>query len=409
VKYTLLIKGGRVLDPGRGLDADLDIALAGDTIAAIEPEIDPGDAEQVLDAAGPGRYVLPGLADIHTHVGYGATTSGVGMGCCDPDYVGVQSGVTTVVDAGSVGVANVGVFPAHIIPRARTRVLCFVNVGSHAHTMPDSSDVTRLEDIHAEAIAACVAANPGLVKGFKIRLVGPVVEEHGEDVIRRVKEIARSHSVPLMVHIGDSAAAKRSRPERMREITEFLLDHLDAGDILTHLCTPNPGGAAGSVEETVPLFLRARERGVVLDAAVGRGNFGIDVARELRDRGVAPDTVSSDITATGQTFHSLLECMAKFMAVGYNLDEVVRMTTANAAAAIGLGDEIGALAVGRTADITIMDVVEGDFGFVDTTQKAFQGRHGLKPVQTVRRGELHAPRWGTHPWGWLPAANDRRA
>jgi dihydroorotase len=97
-----------------------------------------------------------------------------------------------------------------------------------------------------------------------------------------------------------------------------------------------------------------------------------------------------------------MECMAKFMAIGYSLADVVRMTTANAAAAAGLADTAGALAVGRTADITILDVTEGDFRFTDTRKEAFSGRYGITPVHTVRAGELIAPRWGTHPWGWLP-------
>ena len=105
----------------------------------------------------------------------------------------------------------------------------------------------------------------------------------------------------------------------------------------------------------------------------------------------------------GQTFHSLLECMAKFMAIGYRLADVVRMTTARPASVLGLDGEIGALAVGRDADITILDLVEGDFTFTDTTGSAFRGGYGLVPVHTLRAGLSYSPHWGTHPWGWLPA------
>src|SRR5581483_10664651 len=134
--YDLLIKGGHVLDPGQGLDGRMDIAISGGKIAAIQPEIAASDASRVVEVRGAKRYVVPGLIDVHTHVGYGATTAGVGMGCVDPDVAGVGSGVTTVLDAGSVGIANVGVFGTHLIPRAKTRVICFVNVGTYAHTTP---------------------------------------------------------------------------------------------------------------------------------------------------------------------------------------------------------------------------------------------------------------------------------
>jgi dihydroorotase len=120
--------------------------------------------------------------------------------------------------------------------------------------------------------------------------------------------------------------------------------------------------------------------------------------------GLYPDTISSDLTAMGQSFHSLLECMAKFMSVGYSLADVVRATTVSAAAALGQQDQLGAIAVGRDADLTILDVIEGDFAFTDTTGQAFRGGYGLAPVHTIKAGEEFSPGWGTHPWGWLPAS-----
>src|SRR5262249_34090859 len=123
VSYDLLIKGGHVLDPGQGLDATLDIAVSGGKIAKIAADIPAQDAARVLEMRGAGRRVVPGLIDLHTHVANGAITSGVGMGNCEADDIGVRSGVTTVVDCGSVGVANLGVFPAHILPKVKTRVI----------------------------------------------------------------------------------------------------------------------------------------------------------------------------------------------------------------------------------------------------------------------------------------------
>lgn len=401
--FDLLIRGGHVLDPGSGIDGRTDIGIAAGRITAVGPDLETAGAARVLEIRGADRYVVPGLIDIHTHVAHGATTAGVGMGCCDPDEIGVRSGVTTVVDCGSVGVANLGVFPVHVLPRARTRVEVYVNAGSHAHTMPGWADIASLDDIDERAIASCVEHNPGLVAGVKLRLVGDIVGEVGEEVVNRSKKVAREHGVPLMVHIGDLRAADRPRPDRMGEVTRHLLQVLEPGDILTHLCTPNVGGVMDDVDATLPLLTEARARGVVLDPALGLGNFGYAAASEQAQRGLHPDTISSDLTAGGQSFHSLVECMAKFMAVGYSFSDVVAMTTGRAAAAIGRQDEIGAIAVGREADITVLDVVRGDFTFVDTTKASFSGEHGIVPVHTVRGGELIPPGWGPHPWGWLPA------
>ncbi len=402
--YDLLIKGGRVLDPGQGLDADLDIAIAGGKIARIAADIEPGDAARVLEMRGPGRRVVPGLIDLHTHVADGAITKGVGMGNCDPDDIGVRSGVTTVADCGSVGVANLGVFPAHILPKAKTRVITLVNAGSHAHTMPGPADVNGLADINRDALVKAAEHNPGLIAGVKLRIVGPAFSRLGEEIITTAKAAARDLGVPLMVHIGDFTAKDEASAARRGELTRFLLKTFEPGDILTHLCTPNSGRVLDPDGNPYPEVAEARANGVVLDSALGRGNFGIEVARRQADLGLFPDTISSDLTAMGQTFHSLLECMAKFMSIGYTLADVVKATTASAARALGRQHELGAIEVGRDADLSIIDVVEGDFTFTDTTGKEFRGGYGLVPVRTVKAGEEFSPGWGTHPWGWLPAS-----
>ncbi len=399
--YDLLIKGGHVLDPGQGLDVKMDIGITAGRIAAIQPDIPVAEAKKVIEVRGENRYVTPGLLDIHTHVAHGATTLGVGMECCDPDLVGVQSGVTTVLDCGSVGVANIGVFPAHILPRSKTRVIPFLNVGSYAHTMPNPADVNSMDEVNQKAIAACIEANPGLVRGIKLRLVGRVVAEKGEELITLSKAIAKEHHIPLMVHIGDG----RAEGEYAGAMTRFLLGKVfEPGDILTHLCTPHRGGVMDEARKPVPELREAKDRGVVLDPALGAGNFGYEIAREQAQLGVHPDTISSDLTGGGRRriVYSLMECMGRFMAVGYTLADIVRMSTVNAAKALGLQDELGALAVGREADITILDHHQGRFKFVDTTQLVFSGDHALTPVLTVRAGEVFTPDWGPHPWGWLP-------
>jgi dihydroorotase len=404
VTYDLLIKGGHVLDPGQGLDAALDIAITAGKIVKIAADIDPTGAARVLEMRGPGRHVVPGLIDLHTHVANGAITSGVGMGNCDADDIGVRSGVTTLADCGSVGVANLGVFPAYILPKAKTRVVTLVNAGSYAHTMPGPADVNTLDDINRDALGKAAEHNPGLIAGVKLRIVGPAFQAIGEEIITTAKAAARDLGVPLMVHVGDFTAKDAASAARSGELTRFLLKTFEPGDILTHLCTPNSGRVLDQAGKPYPEVAEARANGVVLDSALGRGNFGIEVARRQADLGLFPDTISSDLTALGQTFHSLLECMAKFMSIGYTLADVVEATTAKAASALGLQHEIGAITVGRDADLSVIDVVEGDFTFTDTTGKEFRGGYGLVPVRTLKAGEEFSPGWGTHPWGWLPAS-----
>ncbi len=193
--YDLLLKGGHVLDPGQGLDAALDIAVTGGKIAKIAADIDPEDAARVLELRGSGRHVVPGLIDLHTHVADGAITKGVGMGNCDADDIGVRSGVTTVADCGSVGVANLGVFPAHILPKAKTRIITLVNAGSHAHTMPGPADVNALDDINRDALAAGGREQPRPHRGGQAahrrpRLPGPSARRSSPPPRRRPRTSA---------------------------------------------------------------------------------------------------------------------------------------------------------------------------------------------------------------------------
>jgi dihydroorotase len=228
------------------------------------------------------------------------------------------------------------------------------------------------------------------------------MSERGEDLVRLAKQVSHEHHLPLMTHIGNGQA----EAERMQAVTRAMLKAFEPGDILTHLCTPNAGGVLDAARQPIPELLEARANGVTLDPALGRNNFGYEVARRQAELGLHPDTISSDITGSGRSrlVYSLLECMAKFMAIGYRLEDVVRMTTANAARAIGRQDELGAIAVGREADLTILEIVPGRWRFSDTTANVFNGEQALVPVLTFRAGEVFEPEWGPHPWGWLPEA-----
>ena len=400
--YDLLIKGGHVFDPGQTLDGRLDVAISAGRIAAIQPDIPATEAKRTVEVRGLNRYVVPGLIDVHAHVAFGSQTLGVNWQAADPELAGVHSGVTTVVDCGSTGAYNFGLFPTHILPRSKTRVLCFLNLGSHGllYMHKHQADVPRLEDVDRQAIAGCIEAHPGLVNGIKLRLVGDLVQERGEDLVRLAKDVAREHKLPLMVHIGEVLHESANAPA----VTRYLLKTLEPLDILTHLCTHHSGGVMDQADQPVPELREARAGGVVLDPASGRNNFSFEVARRQADLGLHPDTISTDMSTPGRAeiVHSLMECMAKFMALGYGLEDVVRMTTVNAARALGRESELGAIAVGREADLTIMDVVPGRWKFVDCRKEPFTGEKAIVPVQTVRAGELFAPDWGPHPWGWLP-------
>ena len=197
----------------------------------------------------------------------------------------------------------------------------------------------------------------------------------GMDMIRLAERVARETGTHVMVHIGDH----RDPPSpRAAGLTRELLDALAPGDILSHLCTGRQGGVLDAAGRAVPELLAARERGVVLDSALGRLNFSFRAARALLDQGILPDTISSDMTGRGRGLivYSLTECMSKFLALGFSLPQVVRMTTANSAAALGMSAALGSLAVGREADLSILRLVPGRWEFRDSLDDTLSGDAG---------------------------------
>jgi dihydroorotase len=64
-QYDLLLKGGHVIDPANQRNAVMDVAVTGTTVARVAPSIAATEAKRVIDVSG--RYVTPGLIDLHFH------------------------------------------------------------------------------------------------------------------------------------------------------------------------------------------------------------------------------------------------------------------------------------------------------------------------------------------------------
>ena len=385
----LLIKGGQVIDPSQNLGGKLDISVKDGVISQLAPHIDSAETSQVIDASD--KVVTPGLIDLHCHVYEAVISTGL-----NPDLVGVRSGVTTLLDAGSAGCHTFGGFPRYVVPQAKTRIFCLLNIaGTGLARVPD---ITARGDIDLDETVRVIQANKPLVQGVKLRAVVPAVSTMGIEIVHLAKRAAREGGVRLMVHIGDSDAG--DGPTLTRE----LLPLMEAGDIITHLFNGNPGRILDDGGKVISEILEAQERGVFMDTAYGRRNFSFDVARRALDQGVTPQSISTDVSVPGRKIavHSMTEMLGRFLALGYSLEEVIRMTTANPAKALGMDDVLGSLEVGRDADITVLEEVTGDWIFRDTFGETLKGAKALVPVVTVKGGQVFSPDWGPRPWGWLP-------
>src|SRR5215470_10933045 len=385
----LLLKGGTVLDPATGLDGVADVAVHGGKIARIARDIPATEATQTIEVTG--KIVTPGLIDLHAHVFEGFSRMGV-----HPDVGGVYAGVTTIVDAGSAGAATFAGFPRHIIPHCHTEIIPFLHICQTG--LATSPDIIAESSINLEDTLRVAQEYKGLICGIKARMVSPALEIMGMEMPRLARRAARESGIKLMVHIGDTE--KRYDPNVIRS----LLPLLDKGDILTHYFTANPGGVLDANGKLVPEAREAANRGVWFDTAHGRMNFSFDVGRRCIDQGLLPHCISTDLTVPGRmmTVHSMTEMMTRFLGLGFTVPQVVTMSTTNPAKAVGLDDRIGKLEVGRQADVSVLDVKDGDWMVYDILGAGLRVNRAFAPHVTLKKGRVFTPDFGPRPWGWWP-------
>ena len=387
--YDLIIKGGTVIDPSQNIHGLNDVAVQDGKIARVAPDIPSDEAKRVVEVKG--KVVIPGLIDLHTHIYAGVNANGV-----DPDIGGVRAGVTTMVDAGSAGCDTFGGFPQHIIPNTSTEVICFLHICRTG--LATTPDIFSPASIDLDKTVQVISENRDIIAGVKARMVSPALEIMGMEMPRLAKKAAKEAGVRLMVHIGDTE--KRYDPNVIRE----LLPILEEGDIVTHYFTANPGGVLDSNGKLVPEAKEAHDRGVWLDTAHGRMNFSFDVGERVLDQGVSPHCISTDLTVPGRqlTVHSMTEMMTRFLAMGFTFDQVVTMCTENPAKALGAEIRLGTLHPGKQADISVLDIQDGDWVLYDVVGGSRKSDKAVMPVLCVKKGEVFEAGWGPRPWGWEP-------
>lgn len=370
--YDLLIKNGRVIDPAQKLDAVMDVVINGERIAKVAADIPSGEARTLIDASG--KIVTPGLIDVHNHVYNHILDIGA-----DPDIAGVNQGVTTVVDCGSSGYATFGGFPAYVIPAARTTIYCLLHIASFG--LSATPELKTWEEIDIEESAKVIKANPGLIRGIKLRLMGNCVVEDGVRVFQKCKDLAQQFDFPVMVHFGDFT------DKTPLDLTQRILPLMEKGDIITHVYTARRGSLM-QADGSFPGLKEAAARGVILDVANGRFNFTYKVARKALEQGILPTTISTDVVlpSTTSLVYGLWVSMSTFLELGMTLPQVIERTTINPARVLGLEDQIGSLKPGMKADVSILKLEDDRRQLTDVDGEVIQSRQMLKPQLTIKNG-----------------------
>ena len=390
--FDLLIKGGHVIDGRNNLSAVRDVAIKDGKIAAVAANIAASRAAKTVEAAG--LYVTPGLVDIHVHVYQGLTKNSYASGSwgLQPDGYTLRNGVTTVADAGSAGWRTFDDFKTRIIDTQKTRVLSFINIVGAG--MGSGGIEQNLADMEVKPTADMALKHKGLIVGIKsAHFNGPEWDPY-----IKAEEVGKIADIPVMVDFGGNVRAGRT-------LYDLLNKYFRPGDIFTHMYGGNRGEQDPDTKGPSKAMIDGRKRGVIFDVGHGGGSFKWSCAIPLMKAGFIPDSISTDLhySSSLSGMKDMLNVMDKFLAMGMSLDQVILRSTWNPAKEIK-HEELGHLSVGAAADITVLRLEKGKFGFIDQLGGRFDGTQKLICELTLRDGVVVHDLNGlaSVPWEKLP-------
>jgi dihydroorotase len=364
--YDLLLKNGHVVDPANKRNGRYDVGIAGNKIVRVGTDLIAAHARVVVDASQ--YYVTPGLIDIHTH--FDAQGADLNL---QADHNSLPNGVTTAVDAGSSGWKNFEAFKTKVIDHSKTRLLAFLNIVGAGMYGPEVEN--NVQEMDPEAAARMVLKYPKIIVGIRTAHFQPPTW----DAVDRAIKAAELSKTIVMVDFS---------PKPGREYPDLILKHLRPGDIHTHFY----GRATPQLDEhkkIQPYMLQARKRGVLFDVGHGNGSFLFRIAVPAIEQGFLPDTISTDIHKRSIMLPraNMTTTMSKLLNIGMTVEQIIERSTVNPAKAIHR-PELGTLSEGAVADIAVLELQKGKFGFLDSGHAKLIGDKKLRCVLTVRNGEV---------------------
>jgi dihydroorotase len=372
--YDFLLKGGHVLDAKNGISAVRDVAIKDGKVAAVAVNIAAARALKTVDVTG--LYVTPGLIDIHGHVyrptvgqGFRADNSMV-----YPDGFSFRAGVTTFVDPGGSGWRNFENMKEMVIDHSRTRVLAFINIVGRGSA--GGKYEQDLADMEVKPTADMAHKYKGLIIGVKsAHFSGPEWAP-----FERAVEVGKIENIPVMVDFGSA---------RERTMAELFSRIFRPGDIWTHMYGGNRGEQDPKTLGPSQAMIDGRKKGILFDVGHGAGSFIWRVSVPLMKAGFLPDTISTDLHTHSMNagLKDMMNLMSKFLALGMTVEQVVTANTLNAAKAIKQ-EQLGNLSVGAGADVAVLRVEKGNFGFIDQHGARMKGTERLICELTLRDGKV---------------------
>lgn len=378
--YSIVIKGGQVIDPKNNINGPMDIAVKDGKIALVAKNIDAKEGVQVVNAAG--MYVTPGLIDIHVHVFQGTNLDQQymnGPSSITPDGFTFRVGVTTVVDAGCAGWRTFPEFKKQTIDKSQTRVLAFLNIVGEG--MRGGPFEQNQKDMEPKITADFAKKNSADIVGIKL------AHYNGRDwtPVKLAEEAAALANIPFMVDLGGATPAL--------SLDTLFMQIFRPGDIFTH-CFGQLGASRESLVDIPtgkvrPFVWDAQKKGIIFDVGYGGISFAYSQAIPAIKSGFYPNAISTDlhIGSMNGAMKDMLTTMSKFLAMGMDLQSVIKASTWSPAQIIKR-EELGTLSVGSEADIAILSMRNGKFGLFDYTGYKIETDKKLECEMTVRAGRI---------------------
>ena len=365
---TILIKNALILNPNNFENKKQSLLIKDDLIAEISDEIDDSNADKIIDAEG--KILLPGLINTHTHLSmtlFRGLADDLSLDSWLNDhiwpmeanlngdycYIGALLGAVELIKSGTTTFSDMYFYMedvARAVDDAGIRAVL-------SYGMIDFGDAERREAEIKENMALYDACN-GMADGRIKVFFGPHSPyTASEELLIKVRELADEHNIGIHIHvsetqkeINDSLDERGIRPFEYLEKIGFL-----GPDVVAAHCvwlsdeeieiikkhgvkvSHNPCSNMKLASGVAPVSkLIENDICVSIGTDGASSNNNLDLIEELK-------------TA------SLLQKVSTLDPKVLTSDEAIEMATIKGAEALGLGDEIGSIEVGKKADIILID------------------------------------------------------
>ena len=439
----LIIRGGEVVTPQGVIHGD--VAIAGESIAAVAAPDTLPSAKRIIEAAG--HIVMPGGIDPHVHLHHvWIKPDGTPLVTAGPEQVGraaLFGGTTTFIDfaywrdgasareaielrdkdfagkspcdwayhlmlhsepppqfcgqlaeAIQAGYPTLKIFTTNILPARSGRMIDFGDIWEAFQVLAKEGG---LGVIHAEDNDIVMHMYAKLIREGRVEFehLAEVHNQLSEDLsFRRVLRLAESvpGTAVYMMHVSAGtgvSAISEARRKRLPVYGETLHQYLIYSS--DDYRRPN-----GQIYHTYP-SLKSREDQDALWDGTANGSIACIATDELcctlRDKTLGKRI--DDVTGGNSGVEPRLGVMYTEMVVrrGYSLSQYVDLVSTNAARIMGLYPRKGAIAAGSDADITILDPTRrGKVRATDLHETDYTPWEGHDifawPVITILRGKI---------------------